>query len=145
MRTYEPRTGGGHSRASALLSGIIIVKLANTAAQYCFFHAPTRPDLNLINLLNHVIPACFRPGSSDLRRWMPASAGMTCLFRTAMRAIGNLARLDVTTHDQTLDSRFRGNDAKAGKRESGKAVHLRIIAAETYCCRGSIHKHALGS
>jgi hypothetical protein len=34
-------------------------------------------DLNSNNLSDTVIPACFRLESSDLRRWMPASAGMT--------------------------------------------------------------------
>jgi len=43
-----------------------------------------RPPLNLYNLFNTVIPACLEPEPSDLRRWMPASAGMTCIFRTAM-------------------------------------------------------------
>ena len=32
----------------------------------------------------NVIPACFWPGSSDLRHWMPASAGKTSLFQTAV-------------------------------------------------------------
>jgi hypothetical protein len=34
-------------------------------------------DLNSNNLSDIVIPACFWLESSDLRRWMPASAGMT--------------------------------------------------------------------
>ena len=40
-------------------------------------------------LLSHiiVIPACFWPGSSDLRRWMPASAGMTGIFDVCLNFV----------------------------------------------------------
>jgi hypothetical protein len=59
--------------------------------------------LNLNNLSDTVIPACFWLESSDLRRWMPASAGMT-KYSGQQCAKAGIQRLRYIAFNDLLDT-----------------------------------------
>jgi len=80
-------------------------------------------DLNSNNLSGTVIPACFWLESSDLRRWMPASAGTTNLFRTTMRESGTKSA-EADLHSLWLARRAKYMDVfRNPANERGQVFH----------------------
>jgi hypothetical protein len=68
-------------------------------------------NLNSNNLSDIVIPACFWLESSDLRRWMPASAGMT-KYSGQQCAEAGIQWPGLKVELKTLNTGFRGYDGE---------------------------------